>query len=198
MNKVWQGNYEKHTTKNLFLKLLLKRFTYDIIKEIERFGPIKNLADAGCGEGFTTDRVKRALQHLNVDAYDIQPEYINYAKTHFPNISFNNLAFEKTKKRYDLVLCLEVLEHLPNPEKFLQVLADHTIKGVIVSVPREPLFRIANIFRGKYLLNTGNTPGHINHWTKSSFTKFLKACSKDVTVRTNSLWIIGVIKINGR
>ena len=37
---------------------------------------------------------------------------------------------------------------------------------LLVSVPREPLWRALNVARGAYLRELGNTPGHVNHWSK--------------------------------
>ncbi|MDG2169878.1 MAG: hypothetical protein P8L44_18365, partial [Opitutales bacterium] len=45
--------------------------------------------------------------------------------------------------------------------------ADH----YVFSVPREPIWRILNMARFKYLGDWGNTPGHLNHWSLNSFTK---------------------------
>jgi len=51
----------------------------------------------------------------------------------------------------------------------LRELARVARRDVVVSVPREPIWRIANMGRGKYLRELGNTPGHINHWSKGAF-----------------------------
>ena len=39
--------------------------------------------------------------------------------------------------------------------------------------PREPLWRGLNIARGAYLKDLGNTPGHLNHWSKRGFVALL-------------------------
>ncbi|MEZ5177714.1 MAG: hypothetical protein R2746_05365 [Acidimicrobiales bacterium] len=42
-------------------------------------------------------------------------------------------------------------------------------RDLVVSVPREPIWCAANLARGKYVRDLGNTPGHINHWGKKAF-----------------------------
>ena len=37
-------------------------------------------------------------------------------------------------------------------------------------MPFEPIWRIGNMARGRYLRDLGNTPGHVNHWTNRGFT----------------------------
>ena len=42
-------------------------------------------------------------------------------------------------------------------------------------MPREPLWRGLNMARGAYLKDLGNTPGHVNHWSKRSFHRAARA-----------------------
>ena len=46
-------------------------------------------------------------------------------------------------------------------------------RWLLVSVPREPLWRGLNLARGSYLRELGNTPGHLNHWSKRRFASLL-------------------------
>ena len=79
------------------------------------------------------------------------------------------------KEVYDLVVCSEVLEHLEEPEQALkQIKQLATDDGyILLSVPNEPVWRICNMARGKYWRDFGNTPGHIQHWSKKSFCEML-------------------------
>nr|WP_256444588.1 methyltransferase domain-containing protein [Aquihabitans sp. G128] len=74
---------------------------------------------------------------------------------------------------FDLVLAIEVLEHVPYPELALSELHRVARRDVVVSVPREPIWSAANLARGKYLKDLGNTPGHINHWSKKGFAELV-------------------------
>ena len=67
------------------------------------------------------------------------------------------------------MVCCEVLEHLEDPEAGLQALQRVARNHLIISVPREPLWCALNMARGKYLTQWGNTPGHIQHWSKEKF-----------------------------
>lgn len=41
------------------------------------------------------------------------------------------------------------------------------------SVPREPMWRVLEMARGKYPGALGNTPGHVNHWGRASFLELI-------------------------
>jgi ubiquinone/menaquinone biosynthesis C-methylase UbiE len=82
---------------------------------------------------------------------------------------------------FDLVLAIEVLEHVPDPEAALREIRRVATDALVVSVPREPIWRIANMARGKYLGALGNTPGHINHWSSRAFASLV---GRHATVRS--------------
>jgi 2-polyprenyl-3-methyl-5-hydroxy-6-metoxy-1,4-benzoquinol methylase len=71
------------------------------------------------------------------------------------------------------VIGLEVLEHIPHPERALADIARVCRGTAILSVPREPIWRIGNMARGRYVGDLGNTPGHVNHWSARSFERFV-------------------------
>ena len=91
-------------------------------------------------------------------------------------------------RSFDLVLAIEVLEHIPNPERALREIARVAKSDVVVSVPREPIWRIGNLARGRYITAMGNTPGHINHWGSNSFRRFVRTEFDVVSVRTPLPW----------
>src|SRR5690606_37182112 len=74
-------------------------------------------------------------------------------------------------RSFDLVLAVEVLEHVATPALALAELARVTRGPVVVTVPHEPWWRVANVARGKYLRDLGNTPGHVQHWSRRRFAR---------------------------
>ena len=58
------------------------------------------------------------------------------------------------------------MEHLGDPEAALEIVAGLASPWAIVSVPREPLWRVLNLGRLKYVGELGNTPGHLHHWSR--------------------------------
>ena len=94
----------------------------------------------------------------------------------------------------ELIVCCEVMEHLPDPEAALGVVAGLARPWAIVSVPREPLWRVLNMARLKYLGGLGNTPGHLNHWSRRSFERFLERRLEIVELSTPLPWSMALCR----
>ena len=98
----------------------------------------------------------------------------------------------------ELVVCCEVLEHLPDPPRALEVLGRLARPYLIASVPREPLWRILNIARGKYWSNLGNTPGHLQQWSRRAFVALLAQRFDVVEVRNPLPWTMALCRVRQR
>jgi hypothetical protein len=96
---------------------------------------------------------------------------------------------------FELVSAIEVLEHVPNPERTLAEMARCAERHLLVSVPREPLWRMLNVARGAYLRAAGNTPGHLNHWSKRSFARMLARHGEIVEMRSPFPWTMLLVRL---
>jgi SAM-dependent methyltransferase len=74
---------------------------------------------------------------------------------------------------FDCVCALEVLEHLERPRDALSEMARVASRTLVLSVPREPVWRIAHLLAGRDVRALGNTPGHINHWSAGAFRRLV-------------------------
>lgn len=169
-------NFVKHTSKNPIQKFLINNFYRTLVTLVKTLGP-KTILDAGCGEGFTMDRLSKNGIGDKIEGVEYSKDAILLGKKHFPNLIFKEgSAYDLPYKdnSFDLVVCTEVLEHLDEPRKALKELIRVSGKYVAVSVPNEPFFMLGNFIRGKNLSHFGNDPGHINQWTIISFINFLK------------------------
>jgi len=89
---------------------------------------------------------------------------------------------------FEMVVCCEVLEHLEDPIRGLQALSDFGARWYLLSVPIEPLWRILNMMRGAYLKDFGNSPGHIQHWSKASFVRLVSSYFEVVEMKNPMPW----------
>ena len=88
-----------------------------------------------------------------------------------------------------------MLEHVPDPEHTLAEMARCAERHLLVSVPREPLWRMLNMARGAYWSELGNTPGHLNHWSRRSFVRLLSRHGEVVEVRSPFPWTMLLVRL---
>jgi len=168
------GNvYDKYGSRNPVVRLLMAGFLRDLDALFARARP-RTVIEAGCGEGVISARYAPRLDALH--AFDVDAACVATARARLSPFAATRAVFRAdltdaalTLPAADLVLCCEVLEHVPDPEAALARLASLTRRHLIISVPREPLWRGLNMARLKYLTSLGNTPGHIQHWSSRGF-----------------------------
>ena len=168
-------NYQKRTNPNPLQRWLLKRFErvwLRLAKEALNGKAAAQVLDAGCGEAFDLATLRRELPQATLHGVDADATVLNYARTqgtgaHLVQADVTHLPF--SDQRFDLVLCLEVLEHLPHPEEALRELARVSRGLLLLSVPHQPYFSLANFLRGKNWGTWGEDPEHRHHWRASQF-----------------------------
>jgi 2-polyprenyl-3-methyl-5-hydroxy-6-metoxy-1,4-benzoquinol methylase len=165
------GNLQKHLNPNPVQRYLLWRFHRQIASLLKATGAEKIL-DAGCGEGFVVSYLLQGNDRLAITGIDCSPQAIEMARQMVPGVLFNVGDLREmpySDDSFDLVMCLEVLEHLPDPHKGLRELRRVTSAHCLVSVPHEPFFRATNFLRGKHVPAWGRDPEHLQHWTARQF-----------------------------
>lgn len=192
------SNYRKHTSDNPVQRKLIDRFHTKITGIITGLQP-STLLDAGCGEGFVADILQTAIPTAKITGFDVLDDSVTLAQMRNPRGTFavgDIYAIDHADNSFEVVYCFEVLEHLHQPDKALAELARVASKYVVLSVPREPFFCLANAARGKNLDITpkGSDPDHRNFWSQSAFGEFA-SMSLDVVTLTGSMpWTILVGK----
>jgi 2-polyprenyl-3-methyl-5-hydroxy-6-metoxy-1,4-benzoquinol methylase len=193
------GNvYDKYGTSNPIERRLVGGFISRLLALAERTGA-SDVHEVGCGEGELARRL--AARGLRVRGTDASPEVIAEARRRAEvaalDVEFRAAAVEELDPARDaaeLVLCCEVLEHLPDPNAGIAMVARLANPWAIVSVPREPLWRALNVARLKYLGDLGNTPGHLNHWSRRGFIEFLGARLEVIEVSSPLPWTMALCR----
>ena len=184
-------NYEKFQTSNPVVRRLIDRFYDDVVATVAEVRP-SSLLDAGCGEGETIERLGD-LVPAHAAAVDISPEAVEYTAGRLPDVAVSRESVYElpfADGEFELVICLEVLEHLEDPAAGLRELARVSGGSLLLSVPDEPWFRLGSLLRGKYVASLGNHPEHVNHWNPRTFRRFLAAEVEDPRVRRAFPWLV--------
>jgi 2-polyprenyl-3-methyl-5-hydroxy-6-metoxy-1,4-benzoquinol methylase len=186
------GNYyDKYGTKNPIARALMNGFLSAVSALYRRAAP-RRVLEVGCGEGrlahhlVTRGSVPDAFEACDVSIDRVAPGL--HPLIQFRQASIYELPFED--RSFDLVVCCEVLEHLEEPAKGLREVARVSAGHVLLSTPREPIWRALNMLRGKYLSDLGNTPGHIQHWSSHGLTRFAEREVQIVERRRPLPWTV--------
>jgi len=202
-DEVVAGNvYPKYTTANPLARLLVANFTAQLRHLVRRSGA-RQVHEVGCGEGYLARRL--AAEGCAVRGSDLSCATIAEARRRSagitPPIAFqvaDLYRLDPDRDAAELVLCCEVLEHLPDPLRALDVLEQLARPHLIASVPREPLWRILNVARGRYWSELGNTPGHLQHWSGRAFVAMLAERFEVVEVRNPLPWTMALCRARSR
>jgi ubiquinone/menaquinone biosynthesis C-methylase UbiE len=169
------SNYRKHTAANPLQRALIDRFHRKIVAEVSALAP-RSFLDAGCGEGFVARLILEEMPDIDLTGCDLSASALAIARRSNPRAEFlpgsvAELPFPD--KSFDVVGCFEVLEHLPAdlPRQALAEFARVARHAVVLSVPHEPYFHLANAARGKNLnvRPRGSDPDHHQLWTRAAF-----------------------------
>ena len=188
----------KYESSSRVVRYLLGRFLARVDEAATRLQPTSVL-DIGCGEGVVTERLAQRLAPTEVLGVDADEPGLKeeWESRRAPNLSFAtgsayDLPFEDG--RFDLVCAIEVLEHLERPRDALAEMSRVAAKALLLSVPNEPGWRIAHLLAGRNVRNLGDTPGHINHWSKRSF---LRLVSELGAARAESVfpWTLAMVDV---
>lgn len=165
--RVIVGNvYDKYGTRNPIARALMRGFLRGVGELYATAAP-QTVLEVGCGEGRLADHLLRryprprrfaACDLEDARAADIDP-MIDFERASIYELPYHDRAF-------DLVICCEVLEHLEEPRRGLAELARVSRRHVLLSTPWEPVWRLMNLARGRYLGSLGNTPGHLQHFSR--------------------------------
>lgn len=197
----------KYHSKNPVYNYLVNGFNNSVeafFKQIDKNNKPKRILEIGVGEGQITEICLSVFPDAEYVVADIAEGILEVAKETLKNyqdqVSFEIQDIKRLPYKdesFDLVICCEVLEHVPDPTLGMREL-NRVLKKEghgIMSVPNEPIWRILNMVRGSYLKDFGNTPGHVNHWSSSSFKKAITNQGFQVINNNNPLpWTMIIAK----
>ena len=194
------GNtYDKYGSTNPIVRRLMTGFHRALDDLWERAEP-RSVLDVGCGEGVLTHEWAGRLDNGRIVGIDLDDPKLRaeWDKRRRPNLEYRaeeatSLSFADDE--FDMASAVEVLEHVPDPEATLAEMARVAERWLLVSVPREPIWRITNMARGAYWRSLGNTPGHVNHWTKVGFKSLLTPYGTVEEVRSPFPWTMLLVRV---
>lgn len=196
------GNtFDKYGSENPVVRRLMAGFHRDLDSLFALAAP-SSLLDVGCGEGVITRAWAGLVAPGRVVGIDLDDPELRreWEAGPMPNLEYRAMDAERLgfgDGEFEMVSAIEVLEHVEKPGTVLSEMARCSSRWVLVSVPREPVWRIANLARGAYWGSLGNTPGHLNHWSRRSFVELLGQYGTVEAVRSPFPWTLALIRVDG-
>jgi 2-polyprenyl-6-hydroxyphenyl methylase/3-demethylubiquinone-9 3-methyltransferase len=166
------------------------------LRYVERTAPLAGRAvvDVGCGGGLLAEAMAR--QGASVVGLDLAADLLSVARLHaleagievdYQLASAEQHAAEHPG-RYDVVTCMEMLEHVPDPAAVVTALAALARPGgeVFVStLNRTPVAYLKAILGAEYLLRLLPTGTH-------TYEKFIRPSELDAWARASGLTLVDV------
>lgn len=184
------GNaFDKYGTTNPIEQRMMRSFFAALDTFVDGLAP-RRILEVGIGEGIITERIRDRFPEADIVGIDLPDDKLAEGwrerdlSCAFADVT--RLPFEDDT--FDLILAIEVFEHFSNPELALAELQRLGSGTLVASVPFEPIWRLGNLARGRYISALGNTPGHINHWTRWGFSRFVRSRCEVTNIASPLPW----------
>ena len=184
------GNtFDKYASTNPIERRMMAGFLARLDRMLDVCAP-RVVLEVGAGEGRITERLRARYPTASVVGLDLLDEGLagDWEQLDAAMVFGDATRLPVRTGSVDLVVALEVLEHVAEPAAALREIARVCRGSLIASVPREPIWRVGNLCRGRYVGELGNTPGHLNHWSAGAFGRLVDATFDVVEVRTPLPW----------
>jgi SAM-dependent methyltransferase len=190
------SNLSKYQHPSSLYRFLNTRFLRALMSMTAQSAPVA-IIEAGCGEGFVLRALWQSGSGHPLIGYDRSIDAVRYARQAMPAevcllvADVYHPPFRSAG--VDLVICSEVLEHLAKPDAALAELARLSRRAVLISVPREPWFRMLAALA--IWLKLGSDPGHVQFWSGRGFARLLLRHFADLRVTTSSIYRLALARV---
>jgi ubiquinone/menaquinone biosynthesis C-methylase UbiE len=183
------NSYDKYRSTNPIERRLMRGFFAALSEALPSEQPATVL-EVGVGEGEVSAKLRSRYPGSQIVGLDLHDESLGaeWRQRGFVGVYADIARLPFPPMAFDLVMAIEVLEHVEDPAAALAELVRVSRGRLVLSVPREPIWRVANMARGKYLADLGNTPGHIHHWSRRSFAALVASQLEVMSVSTPFPW----------
>ena len=187
---------DKYATTNPVERRMMQGFFGAFDELVDRARP-DSVLEVGAGEGEVAGRLRDRFPGMPLAVLDLPDPDLQsrWGAAGLSGVVGSGTHLPFTDGAADLVMAIEVLEHVDDPGAVLRELVRAARTFLLVSVPREPVWRVGNMARGRYLGDLGNTPGHVQHWSRRGFVREVAKVADVVEVRAPLPWTMVLARV---
>lgn len=136
---------------------------YAISRKIKDENNYKITLDIGCGSGY---KLIKYFSDITIVGVDIEPT-VTFLKINYPDKTWCEWSSLDKSLKYDLIICSDVIEHIPEPNAFLKDLNSLNFNTIVFSTPDR-----LNMYKHNHLGPPSN-PSHVREWTMPEFYEYI-------------------------
>lgn len=140
-----------------------------------------SICEVGCGGGKLLSLLAKVYPQHRFVGWDLSPDAAKFWNYDAKNLSFfaGDIFKSTAKEQYDLVLLIDVVEHVENPHQFLENVQTIT-RNCFFHMPLD-LSAMSVVFDYK-LIYVRKQVGHIHYFTKGIFLELLRETKLKATM----------------
>ena len=148
-------------------KVVYQRFVYEIARKIAVNKQFKSIVDMGCGGA---RKLLELLPEFHTIGVDLEPT-VNKLRTQFPNHQWLTPDEASAIKRVDMVISADVIEHVPDPDAFLESIINMNPKVILISTPDRDY--LVDVLKQNSKLGPPQNKTHLREWTIPEFNAYI-------------------------
>lgn len=140
--------------------------------------PIQTIAEVGCGAGEIIVELKKLFPRADFWGFDVSPHAISIcAPKASQGVTFHHGEIGDLDRTYDILLAIDVLEHVEDYMGFLRSLKAHA-KYKVFHVPLD--LSVQGLLRGKSIMYARHTVGHLHYFDQQTALATLQDCGYEI------------------
>lgn len=144
-----------------------QREVYERAAELAQRDGLRTVYDVGCGSGY---KLVHYLGAFDTTGFEV-PETLQFLRRQYPDRKWSAVSFsDRGLPKADIVICSDVIEHVPDPDELMRFLVSVTGKWLVLSTPDR--HRAYSRF-SQYQLGPPSSDHHIREWSKEEFHRYV-------------------------
>jgi hypothetical protein len=147
----------------------------------------ETVCEVGCGAGEILNQLYQVMpSHNRFTGFEISPQAFEMCRQREKDrLVFRNEDILATTENYDLLLVMDVFEHIPDYMGFLTAMRERAAYKIF-HIPLE--LTVRGLFFGDALLSSRRTMGHLHYFDRSTALSTLEDCGYRILGDFYTFW----------